>query len=701
MKPPRAIIGAPVFSHEGEFREALESILSQSFRDFRLVIVDDCSTDATEWIARQYAAADPRVEYLRNDTRLGMIANWRRAFDVGTTRWPEAEYFAWASDHDIWHPRWLASLVDALDANPNVVLAYPLHHRIGPNSEFTDTRLWKFDTRGVTQRVRRFNLAMWNMSAGNMVYGLARAAEIRACGVFRHVLVPDRLLIMELSLRGEFYQVHEILWYRRFYGRLFSLDRQRTSFFPQGRPLYAYVPWWISHAAVLSWVHGVRRKDDVGLTRGQGLLLGVSYFWLAGMLHFKQQIRAGYVMLRQKVRLTTKNVVSTRRRQRVLQMAARETRRSARHAVAFVLRGGAWGVRSVPMIGPAIMNRLRPEAPQVKTGALDLLHLQRTVARLRRTVRPIIVGPFLAEPEYELLYWIPFLRWLQKEAVIDPDLIVAVSRGGVESWYEGICSRYVEVLNLVTLAEVQTRTESRWIEEASERKLAPVTIETNITRRVARLGALRKPHIVHRSEMQRLFRHVWSGAASPDLIERHSVHQRLRPPALPSTLQLPSEYVAVRFAFGASFPDTPENRQAARTVIEARAATDHVVLLNTGVSLDGLQEFDPGPLPNVSRIDEGATPASGLGLQTAVIGRASRYVGTLDSLACLAAMCGVPAQAVYSETPGATSALIDALRRTATALRTDVAIVNVRDLDASASGAAGGSRVEAMVSGSK
>ena len=44
----------------------------------------------------------------------------------------------------------------------------------------------------------------------------------------------------------------------------------------------------------------------------------------------------------------------------------------------------------------------RPARTAAEIGALDLLHLQRNVARLRRTTHPIIFGPFLAEPEYEL-----------------------------------------------------------------------------------------------------------------------------------------------------------------------------------------------------------------------------------------------------------------------------------------------------------
>src|ERR1700752_5182122 len=129
---PRVIIGSPLFNHAKDFREAIEWILGQTYADFALVLVDDCSTDETPAIAREYAAADPRVTYLANDTRRGLVDNACRAFEIARKMHPDAEYFAWASDHDLWHPRWLQALVDTLDQDPNVVLTYPLNRRIGP-----------------------------------------------------------------------------------------------------------------------------------------------------------------------------------------------------------------------------------------------------------------------------------------------------------------------------------------------------------------------------------------------------------------------------------------------------------------------------------------------------------------------------------------------------------------------------------------
>jgi glycosyltransferase involved in cell wall biosynthesis len=271
MSGPRVVIGAPLYNHADDLPETLESWLIQSYREFRLVCVDDQSTDATGEVVQRYAERDSRIVYTRNPNRLGMIDNWRRAFDLAIEDTPDAEYFAWASDHDIWHPRWLATLMAELDAHPEAVLAYPRNRRIGPDGVMNDKRPWEFATDGLDDLRVRFKRTMRHMSAGNMIYGLGRADAIRRAGVFRHVLVPDRLLLMELALEGQFRQVPDILWFRRWYGRIFSLQRQRRAFFPNGRPFYAFVPWWISHAVALTWILGCVASGRPTSVAGPGL----------------------------------------------------------------------------------------------------------------------------------------------------------------------------------------------------------------------------------------------------------------------------------------------------------------------------------------------------------------------------------------------------------------------------------------------
>ena len=130
------------------------------------------------------------------------------------------------------------------------------------------------------------------MSAGNMVYGLYRVPLLARAGVYRRVLVPDRLLMTELAVYGQFKQVPEILWFRRWYGRIFSLGRQRKSFFPRGRPLYMYAPWWISHGVSLFWTFGVKQQGLPAVTRTAGAILGLKYLVFSGLFHLWQQLRA-------------------------------------------------------------------------------------------------------------------------------------------------------------------------------------------------------------------------------------------------------------------------------------------------------------------------------------------------------------------------------------------------------------------------
>ena len=182
-----------------------------------------------------------------------MLGNTRRAWALAREAWPEAEFVALASDHDVWDPEWLGSLLAGLEARPQAVLAYPLSQRVDADGRpVPGVRLWRCDTGGEADPYRRLRRAYRCMVAGDMIYGLMRARALDAVGGYRAVLVPDRLLLSELALAGEFAQVERVLWQRRFTG-LARLDRQRRAFWPEGAPAYARLPWWITHAGLVAW----------------------------------------------------------------------------------------------------------------------------------------------------------------------------------------------------------------------------------------------------------------------------------------------------------------------------------------------------------------------------------------------------------------------------------------------------------------
>jgi hypothetical protein len=99
---PLVGIGVTLRNRALYLSESLDSLLAQTHARFQLVLVDDGSTDGTEAIARAYAERDSRVRYVRFPERRGMVAAWRAAFEEATAG--GSSYFAWASDHDRWHP---------------------------------------------------------------------------------------------------------------------------------------------------------------------------------------------------------------------------------------------------------------------------------------------------------------------------------------------------------------------------------------------------------------------------------------------------------------------------------------------------------------------------------------------------------------------------------------------------------------------
>jgi hypothetical protein len=272
---PATVICAPLYGSAGHLSRTLESLTGQSCADFALVLVDDRSPDHTLEVARAFAERDPRISLFRNPERLGMLRNTALAHRLGRRLHPGADYLAYASDHDVWDPRWLARLRAELEAAPQTVLVYPRVSLIAENGDEAPSRTRDFDTRGERDPRARFHAVSRRVVAGDMIYGLFRTAALDRVGPYRRVLMPDRLLLAELALHGEFRQVPEYLWSRRL-PRTMSLERQRAAFFPDGGGLDTrVVPWWIAHAGAVGWRYGV--VDGRPLGRASALALAVDY----------------------------------------------------------------------------------------------------------------------------------------------------------------------------------------------------------------------------------------------------------------------------------------------------------------------------------------------------------------------------------------------------------------------------------------
>ncbi len=103
---PQVSIGMPVYNGAQFIREALDSLLAQTFTNFELIISDNASTDDTEAICRDYAVKDARIRYVRQAKNLGATANFKFVLDEAV-----GEYFMWAAADDVWDVKWIATLL--------------------------------------------------------------------------------------------------------------------------------------------------------------------------------------------------------------------------------------------------------------------------------------------------------------------------------------------------------------------------------------------------------------------------------------------------------------------------------------------------------------------------------------------------------------------------------------------------------------
>ncbi|HZP29951.1 MAG TPA: glycosyltransferase [Acidimicrobiia bacterium] len=108
-------VGLPTYNRAEYLREAIDSVLAQTFRDFTLVISDNASTDDTPELVASYD--DPRIVYRRHDVNRGWIPNFNASLEGAST-----DYAMFLCDDDLLRPGALARAVEVLDGHPDVVL---------------------------------------------------------------------------------------------------------------------------------------------------------------------------------------------------------------------------------------------------------------------------------------------------------------------------------------------------------------------------------------------------------------------------------------------------------------------------------------------------------------------------------------------------------------------------------------------------
>ncbi len=109
---PKVAIGIPTFNRAYLLKEAIVSVLSQSYQNIEIIISDNNSTDNTEEVVKelQDRSGNVIIQYHKHDTAIPVVENW-----LSTLEKADSVYFGWLQDDDIIAPDFVKTAVDSLE----------------------------------------------------------------------------------------------------------------------------------------------------------------------------------------------------------------------------------------------------------------------------------------------------------------------------------------------------------------------------------------------------------------------------------------------------------------------------------------------------------------------------------------------------------------------------------------------------------
>lgn len=207
------IVSIGLFTKNGAKTVArtIDSLLTQTFPDFELVISDNVSIDNTQRICQEYASKDSRIHYIRQEKGLSAAEN-----QTFVLRAAKGEYFMWASDDDLWAPDFVKILLEKLQNNPEYNVAMGSYDILWSNGNLKYKVIFNGDL-NTTQKTHEeiFKKMIFDSPIHVFIYGLYRRDFLLSImRRFPSCARPDRVLMCEVALSSKFYSVEPTLFFK-------------------------------------------------------------------------------------------------------------------------------------------------------------------------------------------------------------------------------------------------------------------------------------------------------------------------------------------------------------------------------------------------------------------------------------------------------------------------------------------------------
>jgi len=216
------IIGLPVYNGERTIEKTLNSIVKQTFTDFKVIISDNHSTDTTSEICKEFSKKYPKITYFQQNENKGPLFNFTFVLNSANS-----EYFVWIAADDWWEPTFLEKNIKVLNVDKKFVGSIS-------KIDFYDTKVINYKEKDniLKSKIKKFysydefsncknyedrvSFILRIRNAGN-IYGVFRTPILKKCVEKlwkKNSIAMDSKIILFIQRFGEINVLNEFLLHR-------------------------------------------------------------------------------------------------------------------------------------------------------------------------------------------------------------------------------------------------------------------------------------------------------------------------------------------------------------------------------------------------------------------------------------------------------------------------------------------------------
>lgn len=206
---PSVTIGIPVYNEEKFVAETVMSALNQTYKNIKIIISDNCSTDQTFEILQELVSGLEHVTLISQEKNISASPNFSFVRNKANT-----EYFCWLGGHDLMQPTFIEKAINIFLNNEDVSLVYPMAEmidemglpmNIAADSDIDTTQLNNID--GPLKVVK-------NLHFCTAIHGLFKSDILKSYTI-KTIIGADQPILFHAAVHGKLYPLTEILYLRR------------------------------------------------------------------------------------------------------------------------------------------------------------------------------------------------------------------------------------------------------------------------------------------------------------------------------------------------------------------------------------------------------------------------------------------------------------------------------------------------------